>query len=134
VNAGLGAPFVSALLRSQAVRDVRAGLIAYVIAAVLLAVAFGFLVATLYMALDEVVEAWLAALLTSVCLAVLASLVLLVVRLRARRRLRRETVGMDALLLSVTGQVQRDPWSSIVVAAVLGALAEVVRGRSSPPR
>jgi hypothetical protein len=41
---------------------------------------------------------------------------------------------MDALLLSVTSQVQRDPWSSIVVAAVLGALAEVVRGRSSPPR
>jgi hypothetical protein len=126
---------VSALLRSRAVRDVRAGLVAYLIAVALFAVAVGFLVATLYMALKRVVEPPLAALLTALCLSVVAGLILLVARLRRRRRARAAAVGVDALLLSVTDQARRDPWSSIVTAAVLGVLAEFARSSSArrPP-
>lgn len=121
---------VSALLRSGAVRDLIRRLVAYLIALVLFAVAFGFLVATLYLALIETVEPPLAALLTSLALGILAGLILLVARFPRPRRPAAGTAGMDALLLSLTDQVRRDPWSSVVVAAVLGALAEVTR---SPP-
>ena len=123
------------MLRSRAVRDLIGRVVAYLIALVLLAVAFGFLVATLYLALIETVEPPLAALLTALALGVVAGLILLVARLRRPRRAPAATVGVDALLLSVTDQVRRDPWSSIVVAAVLGALAEITRtGSSRPPR
>jgi len=135
VNGALGAPLMSAVLRSRAVRDLIGRVVAYLIALVLLAVAFGFLVATLYLALIETVEPPLAALLTALALGVVAGLILLVARLRRPRRAPAATVGVDALLLSVTDQVRRDPWSSIVVAAVLGALAEITRtGSSRPPR
>ena len=130
MNAALRAPLMSALLRSRAVRDLTASLVAYLIAGVLLAIALGFLVATLYMALTRVVERPLAALLTSLVLGVVAGLVLLVVRLPRRRRVPAGTVGVEALLLSVTDQVRRDPWSSIVIAAALGAIAEVSRSAS----
>jgi fructose-specific phosphotransferase system IIC component len=126
---------MSTLLRSRAVRDLSASLVAYLIAGVLFAIALGFLVATLYMALTRVVERPLAALLTSLILGVVACLVLLVVRLRRRRRVPAGAVGVEALLLSVTDQVRRDPWSSIVIAAALGAIAEVSRSASEsrPP-
>lgn len=126
---------VSAVLRSRAVRDLIARLVASLIAAVLFAIALGFLVATLYLALTEAVEPPLAALLTSLCLGVVACLVLLVLRFRRRRRAPAGTVGVEALLLSVTDQVRRDPWSSIVIAAALGALAEITRSAPSsrPP-
>ena len=136
MNAGLWAPLVSALLRSRAARNASAGLVAYLIAAVLFAIAVGFLVATLYMALKRVVEPPLAALLTAFCLSVVAGLVLLVARLRRRRRARAAAVDVDALLFSVTDKVRRDPWSSIATAAVLGVLAEVARSSQGrrPPR
>jgi fructose-specific phosphotransferase system IIC component len=126
---------MSTLLRSRAVRDLSASLVAYLIAGVLFAIALGFLVATLYMALTRVVERPLAALLTSLILGVVACLVLLVVRLRRRRRVPAGSIGVEALLLSVTDQVRRDPWSSIVIAAALGAIAEVSRSASEsrPP-
>ena len=120
---------------SQAVRDARAGLVTYLIAAVLFAIALGFLVATLYMALKRVVEPPLAALLTALCLSVVAGLILLVARLRRRRRARAAAADVDALLFSVTDKARRDPWSSIATAAVLGVLAEFVRSsaRRRPP-
>lgn len=135
MNGGRGVPLVSALLRSRAVGDLIGRLVAYLIALVLLAVAFGFLVAALYLALIETVEPPLAALLTSLALGILAGLILLVARFRRPRRAAAGTLGVDALLLSLTDQVRRDPWSSIVVAAVLGALAEVTRSAPArPPR
>jgi hypothetical protein len=115
------------------VRDLSAHLVGYVVALVLLAIAFGFLVATLYLALAEVVEPALAALLTSLVLGLLAGLVLLSLRLRRRRRVTTETIGVEGLLLSATDQVRRDPWSSLVSAAILGALVEITRPSSSRP-
>ena len=133
MNDAPGAPLVSAVLRSRTVRDLIGRLVAYLIALVLFAIAFAFLVATLYLALIETVEPPLAALLTSLVLVIVAGLILLVVRFRRPRRPAAGTVGVDALLLSVTDQVRRDPWSSIVIAAVLGALAEVTRSASTRP-
>lgn len=132
MNAALWAPLVSGLLRSRVVRDLIASLVAYLIAGVLFAIALGFLVTTLYLALSELLEPPLAALLTSLILGVVACVVLLVARSRRRRRVPAGTVGVEALLLSVTDQVRRDPWSSIVIAAALGALAEVSRSAATP--
>ena len=113
--------------------DVIARLVAYLAALVLLATAFGFLVATLYLALAEVVEAPLAALLTSLALGGVAGLVLLSARYRTPRKPAAGTVGADALLLSMTEQVRRDPWSTLATAAVLGALAEISQSSSNRP-
>jgi hypothetical protein len=120
-------------MRSQFVRDLIARLVAYALALVLLATAFGFLVATLYLALAEVVEAPLAALLTSLALAGVAGLVLLSVRYRRPRKPAAASVGADALLLSISDQVRREPWLSLAVAAVLGALAEISHPSSKRP-
>jgi divalent metal cation (Fe/Co/Zn/Cd) transporter len=133
VSDALVAPLVSAVLRSRAVRSLITRLVAYLIAAALLAIAFGFLVATLYLVLTETVEPPLAALLTSLCLGVVACLILLAMRLRKPRRKAAATTSPEALLLSMTEQVRRDPLTSLVIAAVLGALAEVGRSPSSSP-
>jgi divalent metal cation (Fe/Co/Zn/Cd) transporter len=114
-------------------RDVLARLVAYLIALVLLATAFGFLVATLYLALAERVEPPLAALLTALALCVLAGLVLLSARYRRPRKAAEQTVGTDALLLSLSEQVRRDPWSTLATAAVLGALTEIFHSSSDRP-
>ena len=129
----LGAPLVRAMLLSGAVRDLVARLAAYGIALVLLAIAFGFLVATLYLVLSEAVEPPLAALLTSLSLGLVAGLVVLSLRLRKPRRVTKGTIEIEGLLLSVTDQVRRDPWSSIVIAAILGALTEITRPKSTRP-
>jgi hypothetical protein len=133
VSSALGAPLLRGILRSRVVRDLRAHLVGYVVALVLLAIAAGFLVATLYLTLAEVVEPPLAALLTSLLLGLVAGLILLTLRLRRRRRVTTETIGVEGLLLSATDQVRRDPWSSLAVAAVLGVLAEITRPSSRPP-
>jgi H+/Cl- antiporter ClcA len=128
VNAGL-----VALLLGPVMRDLVARLVAYAIASLLLAIALGFLVATLYLALREVVEPAFAALLTALVLAVAAALILLGVRYRRRRRPAAAAVGVDALLLSLHEQVQRDPWSTLAIVAVLGALAELTHSSSGRP-
>jgi NhaP-type Na+/H+ or K+/H+ antiporter len=126
---------VRAALGSVAVRALVRRLVALGVAVVLLATAFGFLVATLYLALAEVVEPALAALLTSLALGLVAGLILLVLRRRRPRRAAKRTIDTDALLLAATDEVRRDPWSSLATAAILGALSEILRsGSSSPPR
>jgi hypothetical protein len=132
VKGGLAASLIGAVMRSR-VRDVLARLVVYLIALVLLATAFGFLVATLYLALAEVVQAPLAALLTSLALCGLAGLVLLSARYRKPRKPAAGTVGADALLLSMTEQVRREPWLSLALAAVLGALTEISQSSSNRP-
>ena len=67
----------------------------------LLATAFGFVVATVYLALAEVVEALLAALLTAVVLGGAAGVVILSVRYRKPRKAPADTVAQEALLLSI---------------------------------
>jgi hypothetical protein len=114
-------------------RDLIARLVGYGLALVLLAIAFGFLVATIYLALAEVVEAPLAALLTSLVLGGAAALILLGVRYRRPRKPPAGTVAADALLLSIGEQVRRDPLLSLAIAAVLGALAETFHSSSNRP-
>jgi divalent metal cation (Fe/Co/Zn/Cd) transporter len=133
MKGGLEAPLLSAAIRSRMMRELIARLVAYLAALVLFATAFGFLVATLYLALAEVVEVPLAALLTSLALAGVAGLVLLSVRYRRPRKTAANTVGADALLLSLTEQVRRDPWLSLALAAMLGALTEISQSSSNRP-
>jgi Na+/melibiose symporter-like transporter len=95
--------------------------------------AFGFLVATLYLALAKSFEEPVAALLTSLVLVGVAGLILLIVRYRRSRRRTARAVEANALLLSITDQVRRDPWRALAVAAVLGALAEIARPSSDRP-
>ena len=127
------APLLGAVMRSQLLRDLLALLVAYALASALLAIALGFLVATLYLGLAEVVEPALAALLTALALSGVAALILLRVRYRRPRRPPAGAVGVDALLLSMREQVRRDPWSALAIAAVLGALAEFTHSSSSRP-
>jgi divalent metal cation (Fe/Co/Zn/Cd) transporter len=133
VTGGLAAPLLNPVMRSRMMRDLIARLVAYAVALVLLATAFGFLVATLYLALAEVVEAPLAALLTALALGGVAGLILLRARYRRPRKPAAGTVGADALLLSISEQVRRDPWPTLATAAVLGALAEISHSSSNRP-
>jgi hypothetical protein len=133
VSSALGAPLLRGILRSRVVRDLRAQLVGYVVALVLLAIAAGFLVATLYLTLAEVVEPPLAALLTSLLLGLVAGLILLTLRLRRRRRVTTEAIGVEGLLLSATEKGRRDPWSTLAVAAVLGVIDESTRPTTRPP-
>jgi hypothetical protein len=133
VKGGLAAPLLRALVSSRTMGDLIARLVAYVLALVLLATAFGFLVATIYLALAQVVEAPLAALLTSVVLGGAAALVVLGVRYRRPRTPPAGSVTVDALLLSIGEQVRRDPLLSLAIAAALGALAEVFHASSNRP-
>lgn len=133
MKAGLTAPLLGAVMRSPLLRDLLALLVAYALASVLLAIALGFLVATLYLGLAEVVEPALAALFTALVLGGVAALILLRVRYRRPRRAPAGAAGVDALLLSMREQVQRDPWSTLAIAAVLGALAEFTHSSSSRP-
>lgn len=131
MKAGLTAPLLGAVMRSRSLRDLIARLVAYALASVLLTIAFGFLVATLYLGLAEVVEPVLAALLTALLLGGVAALILLRVRYRRPRRAPAATLGVDALLLSISEQVRRDPWSTLAIAAFLGALAEITHSSST---
>jgi hypothetical protein len=133
VTGGLAASLLFSLMRSRSMRDLIARLVAYLIILVLLATAFGFLVATLYLALSEIVKAPLAALLTSLALAGMAGLVLLKMRYRRPRKPAAGALGADALLLSFTEQVRREPWVSLGIAAVLGVLAEISQSSANRP-
>lgn len=127
MSGGLAAPLLGAVMRSPMVRDLTRRLIASVIALVLLGTAFGFLVAALYLSLLEVVEAPLAALLAALVLGGVASLIMLNLRYRRPRPAPAATPAVDALLLSASDQVRRHPWSSLAIAALLGALAEITQ-------
>jgi hypothetical protein len=133
VKGGSAALLIRAVTRSRMIHDLIARLVGYTIALVLLATAFGFIVATIYLALAEVVEPPLAALLTALVLGGAAGLVVLSVRYHKPRKPPVGTVGADALLLSITEQVRRDPWLSLAVAAVLGALTGVFHPSSNRP-
>ena len=133
MKGGSAALLVSAVMRSGMIHDLIARLVAYAIALVLLATAFGFVVATVYLALDEVVEAPLAALLTALVLGGAAGVVVLSVRQRKSREPAAGTPGADALLLSIGEQVRRDPWLSLAIAAVLGALAGFTQSSTKAP-
>lgn len=134
MKAGLVAPLLAPMARDLAAR-LAANLLAYGLAALLLATAAGFLVATLYLGLAELVEPVLATLLTAMVLGATAALILLAVRHRRPPQRDPGAGGVDALLLSMREQVQRDPWSTLIAAAVLGALAEITTQSSSsrPP-
>jgi hypothetical protein len=132
VTGAPAAPLLRAVMGLR-MRELIARLVAYLAALVLMATAFGFLVATLYLALAEVVEPSLAALLTSLALAAVAGLILLGVRYRRPRRPAAGTIGADALLLSLSEQVRRDPWLSLAIAAALGALTNVSQSSSNRP-
>jgi hypothetical protein len=133
VKGGAAALLARAAIRSGMLHDLIVRLVGYAIALVLLATAFGFVVATVYLALDEVVEAPLAALLTALVLGSAAGLVVLSVRNRKPCKPPPGTVGADALLLSLGEQVRRDPWVSVAIAAVLGALAGFSHSSSNRP-
>jgi hypothetical protein len=133
VNGGSAAPLLRAVMGSGMIHDLIARLVGYAIALVLLATAFGFVVATVYLALAEVVEAPLAALLTALVLGAAAGVVVLSVRHRKPQKPPAGTVGAEALLLSIGEQVRRDPWLSLAIAAVLGALAGGFHSGSSRP-
>jgi hypothetical protein len=62
-----------------------------------------------------------------------AGLVLLSVRYRRPRKPAANTGGAEALLLSLTEQVRRDPWLSLALAAMLGALTEISQSSSNRP-
>jgi hypothetical protein len=115
------------------IHDLIARLVGYTIALVLLATAFGFVVATVYLALADVVEAPLAALLTALVLGAAAGIVVVSVRQRRSPKPPAGAVGADALLLSIGEQVRRDPWLSLAIAAVLGALAGGFHSGSNRP-
>ena len=132
MKGGLAAPLLGTVMRSR-MRDVIARLVAYVIALVLLATAFGFLVATLYLALAKVAEAPLAALLTALALAGAAGLGVRKARYPRPRKPAARALGADAQLLSMAEQVRRDPWLSLAIAAVLGVLTEISHPSSKRP-
>jgi hypothetical protein len=133
VKGGSAALLLRAVMRSGMIHDLIARLVGYTVALVLLATAFGFVVATVYLALAEVVEAPLAALLTALVLGGAAGVVVLSVRYRKPRKPPADTVGAEALLLSIGEQVRRDPWLSLAIAAVLGALAGTFHSSSNRP-
>ena len=105
-------------------------LLGYLAALLLFAVAFSFLIAALYLAFATVWPEPLAALATTAVLAAAGGLVLIALR---RPRRPAPAASSDALLLALGQAVQRHPWSAVVVAAALGALAEMSSGSSKPP-
>ncbi len=121
----LVAALLQGALRLGAVRRLGQHLLAYVVCLVLLLIAFGFLIATLYLGLAMVMRPPLATLTTAAILIVIGVAVVLIVR----RRPRRATPGapLEAEALLVGELVRRHPWSAVAIALALGALS----GRSS---
>jgi hypothetical protein len=112
-------------------QQLMARLIGYLAALLLFTVAFSFLIAALYLAFATVWPEPLAALATTAVLAAAGGLIMISLRRRPRRRA--PAPGSDALLLALGEAVQRHPWSTVVVAAALGVLAEMSTGSSKAP-
>ncbi len=121
----LVAALLQGALRPGAVRRLGQHLLAYVVCLLLLLIAFGFLIATLYLGLAMVMRPALATLATAAILIVVGVAVVLI----ARRRPRRAPPGapLEAEALLVGELVRRHPWSAVAIALALGALS----GRSS---
>ena len=121
----LVAALLQGALRLSAVRRLGQHLLAYVVCLLLLLIAFGFLIATLYLGLAMVMRPPLATLATAAILIVVGVAVVLI----ARRRPRRAPPGtpLEAEALLVGELVRRHPWSAVAIALALGALS----GRSS---
>jgi hypothetical protein len=121
----LVAALLQGALRLGAVRRLGRHLAAYLVCLVLLLIAFGFLIATLYLGLAMVMRPPLATLATAAILIAVGVAVVLI----ARRRPRRAPPGtpLEAEALLVGELVRRHPWSAVAIALALGALS----GRSS---
>lgn len=127
----LAGPVLALVLRGRTMQSLMTRLLGYLVALLLFAVAFSFLIAALYLAFATVWPEPLAALATTAVLAAAGGLVLIALRRRPRRPA--PAASSDALLLALGQAVQRHPWSAVVVAAALGALAEMSSGSSKAP-
>jgi hypothetical protein len=108
-------------LRLDAVRRLGQHLLAYFLCLVLLLIAFGFLVATLYLGLAMVMRPPLATLATAAILIVVSGAIVLIVRRRPRRAPPGAPFEAEALLVGEL--VRRYPWSAVAIALALGALS-----------
>jgi protein-S-isoprenylcysteine O-methyltransferase Ste14 len=129
----LAAPTVALVLRGRTMQHLIARLVGYLAVLLLFAVAFSFLIAALYLAFATVWPEPLAALATTAVLAAAGGLILLALQ-RPRRPAPAPAASNEALLLALGEAVRRHPWSTVVMAAALGVLAEMSTGSGKGTR
>lgn len=113
----------------------RAGrqLAAWLAVLILVAIAFGYLIASLQLGLAAVLPAPLAMLVTALILLGLAGTLVLVLHLRSRRRAAIRTASqVEALQRTSSDLVRAHPWALIAIAAALGALSGLGQTSTAP--